>query len=340
MKPNIFRVLALLCLPLATQAQPIITSSDYSPVAGETFLIGICSPMGISPSSLGAGVIWDFSSLAITFTGSTHYISCSATPFCSLFPGSTTAGYSIPTSGTVTDTTFIYYINSDTAFERIGFCHVGDTTTYITGVDILKYPFNYNDSKQDTFYGIRNSNIAGLDIKERILQRLTYDAYGTLKLPTGTYTNVARLHRYIVSQDSSVALGSYFTVDSSEQYEWYIAGYHNPILSIAVLGDSTIGVSYSERAAEGVDNVSATATTINVYPIPAHDKLNVQYQAGNAPVQIWLTDMSGKILLQNTGRSGTGNNVTTLNTGMFAPGIYLLRVYTGNEVVVKKVIIE
>jgi len=339
MKPNIFRVLAFVCLPLATQGQPIITSSDYSPVAGDAFLMHFCSPVGVSPGSMGKGINWDFSSLTVTFTDSTHYGSCSATPFCSLFPGSTIADYSISTSGAGTDTTYIYYSSSDTAFEETGFCHVGDTTTASSGF-ILPYPFNYNDHREDTIRHIRNSNVAGLGIRSRTYQRLTYDAYGTLKLPTGTYTNVARLHRYTVSQDSSAASGSYLTFDSSERCEWYIAGYHSPILSIEVLGDSTIGVSYSERATEAVDNVQTTAATVNVYPIPAHDELNVQYQAGSVPTQIWLTDISGKILLQSTGKSGTGSYVTTLNTSMFAPGIYLLRVYTGKEVVVKKVIIE
>jgi hypothetical protein len=84
----------------------------------------------------------------------------------------------------------------------------------------------------------------------------------------------------------------------------------------------------------GGSNSSADAT-ISIYPNPANDLLNVVVSE-NAYVQIM--DMNGRELIMET--NVTANQKQAISTENLANGVYMMKIYNGNFVTVKKVVIS
>ncbi len=83
----------------------------------------------------------------------------------------------------------------------------------------------------------------------------------------------------------------------------------------------------------GVKNV-ATESKLVVYPIPAQDLLNVEWEGNEATVK--LIDLSGKTMYQNRITS----NKLTINSAVIPAGIYTLVLQAEKEIIARKVIIE
>jgi PKD repeat protein len=76
---------------------------------------------------------------------------------------------------------------------------------------------------------------------------------------------------------------------------------------------------------EGIDFQSAT-----VYPNPSSNEFNVIFQT-QAPTSIdfTITDLSGKVIQTNTIQANSGVNTVNVNTQLFAKGIYMVQLKTG-----------
>jgi hypothetical protein len=87
----------------------------------------------------------------------------------------------------------------------------------------------------------------------------------------------------------------------------------------------------------GLDNPT-TSTKVNVYPNPATDFLNIEFNAGNKALNsIVMFDLSGKTVYEN---SNVTDNLTTISTTNIEPGTYLIRMLFDSEVRTQKVIVK
>ncbi len=63
-----------------------------------------------------------------------------------------------------------------------------------------------------------------------------------------------------------------------------------------------------------------------MYPIPAKQKLNIQVQSSKTEnVEIFITDISGKIIMKNKVALTTGVNSLLLNVASLKSGLYYLK---------------
>ena len=91
----------------------------------------------------------------------------------------------------------------------------------------------------------------------------------------------------------------------------------------------------------GVGNIANTATNINVYPNPTHEKVNVQWQnISEQTLHFTLYDLSGKIVFDNQKKYSLGKNSETIDLSSLSSGVYLLTMNNGEENFTKKIIVQ
>ena len=101
--------------------------------------------------------------------------------------------------------------------------------------------------------------------------------------------------------------------------------------STMVVPESTVGM------AEAEENIS-----FSVYPVPADENIFVQLKVNTHSIpEVWLTDISGKIILKASDAVSTrGLEYTfSLNSVDIEPGIYFIRIINDASVAVKKIIV-
>ena len=87
----------------------------------------------------------------------------------------------------------------------------------------------------------------------------------------------------------------------------------------------------------GVEDMNAT-NTINVFPNPTSDVLNITFSSGSADRVVEVVDVTGRVVY-STNVQGTENRISILVNG-WTKGLYLVRVIENNEVFVQKCVVE
>jgi hypothetical protein len=67
--------------------------------------------------------------------------------------------------------------------------------------------------------------------------------------------------------------------------------------------------------------------TINLFPNPAGDRLNVSVEGVQKKTAIKVYNLMGKLVMQQE----SGNTITQLNVSKLSAGFYLVHVNDGNE---------
>jgi hypothetical protein len=77
----------------------------------------------------------------------------------------------------------------------------------------------------------------------------------------------------------------------------------------------------------------------NIYPTPAKDNITFEINSSSGGLTvIEIVDFNGKIVLQNSFKATTGNNVKLLNTSKLQAGMYLIRVKNDTDMITEKII--
>lgn len=157
----------------------------------------------------------------------------------------------------------------------------------------------------------------------------------------------------------------YHDTDSSAVYSdtqngWYFRlaeqGSYDIIFSAAGYQSRTIpGVEVRNRNSARLDVVLEPAATdngpgevssypvVDVFPVPAGDRLSVRIDTGESSyhIRLLLYDRTGRLVRElYNGRPGPGKNLLLSGTDGIMPGLYLLEVRFGSEIVTRKVIIS
>lgn len=329
---------AVLAISGSLAAQPTLTNGNLSPVAGEKFYQFTCNTAGITNGASGAGVTWNFSGLTTVYTDSLEYIACMGTPYCDTFPGST---LSIDHGGGY----YEYYITDANQFAITGYGDAPYSEYYSNPISMLNYPMTYGTTSIDTYaysqpFSPYYSN--GVDTFHG-------DAWGTLILPSGTYTNTLRVHLVMTVHDSDLSGGSPVVTDHySDLYFWYTPGFHNPLLTMYY---DTIGtgtptlqdvVYYTEPASLKTKNSFVTQESIEVYPNPVNDLLHIRYNASVAQnITLSVTDMAGRVVGSSvTNEVSKGANELTYPVNTLSAGMYIMKLQTPVNTIVKKIMVQ
>lgn len=298
---------ALCAMALHTSAQPVILNGDKIPTPGMSVAISTGSGAA-GTGSAGAAQTWDLSGVSFTQIGNFITVSPASTPHAASFPSATYA-YTF-------SNTYSYFNASSTKMEVLGYTIVspGSGNDYTPNPrTVLKFPFNFGNSLTDDWQK------AGGSVNS---VTLTYDAYGTLIMPTKTYQNVVR-----VKED----YGS-----GAVDYQWYIL---NPLMSVLVFDHNTSTFYYVGATATAVNAPASSRYKAEIYPTPAKEKLTLALS--DSPLQndlkLSIMNMSGQVISE----LDINSQVTDISTDELPSGIYVYQLKDGqNTVKTGKIIVE
>jgi hypothetical protein len=297
-------------------SQITITSSDIKPLGAMVTQATDTLPVqNIQPGGTGSQS-WDFSSLKAHEAGVIKFVTPSQTLFGKRFPSSNLA--------IVIDTqTYAYLILDNNSMRLIGSASTTkiDTTTLFLGIDVnppqsvIKFPASYNNSYNETNKTtiVLPGTAVGLPVDSlrlvsNIKRSVSIDAYGTMKLPSGSYESL-RIKETSITTDSTYAFffGVWLLIDSSpkpdttETYNWWAKqnGLGFPVVTINITSSGTFSsVSWIKSLITNTKE-SQPLLEFSVYPNPAREFLKVETpEIFNGYVD--LLDMNGrKVLTKN-----------------------------------------
>lgn len=311
-KPLLLPVLLLASASIF--AQPTIQSSDFYPTIGESFTLNYGSY--IAPGLAGSNVTWDLSGLAASST-----ITVSALAANPSFPGTDlTLTYSGQSSIYVDFTPTEYLVN--------GLFQVPSNTT-ITYSDPMKYyefPMNMGESYTDNFAATFTTS--GFNFTRSGTISCEVDGYGTLITPSGTHTNVLRVHS-VQDYTDSYAMGSLdVTIDN---YTWIKAGFHQELAMVQTMTSDVSSGSSAYYASNTLGLNNSEFSTMKLYPNPTQDYLIIDFEV--TVDQIEVTDLNGRLVTVSFDKEAGILDVSQLNSG-----IYYVTIYSNNSSTVKKIV--
>lgn len=197
----------------------------------------------------------------------------------------------------------------------------------------MQYPMSYGTSFTDNSsctitYGTSWSRTADINV--------TADGYGSVVTPSGTITNVLRVHAVQHLIDNQYNPPSIYDNDS---YAYYKPGVHLPVVVLMrstvsffgfVTSDSTMSVM--EGNSIGFEEAVKHDIGVEVRPNPVSDRLEVLFgTAAGHHLSIDVLDARGSVVLhadRNTLVSGVQREF--MEVGGLKAGAYLLRVSDEN----------
>ncbi|RYD59016.1 MAG: hypothetical protein EOP56_01945 [Sphingobacteriales bacterium] len=216
---HLYVALAFLLPTTPVAAQPIVNSYlDYK--IGDTVKRVNCGP-GVQAGGSGAKLTWVFTNLSPVDTATTAVVAVWSTPAEADFPDAT----HVLQNGD----DYMYQKKTPTATYILG--NASATSSMLTKhpdpVQSAQRPFTYNDYYKDSFTMAPTTNTSGgggtIELKG--------DGYGTLQLPTGTYTDVLRIKMTLTQYDTILIGGTsmplllnataYYWVDNEHSTELF-----------------------------------------------------------------------------------------------------------------------
>lgn len=280
------------------------TLAMAQPVMQNVMPIGFSCTMSFGPAAApgsgGANQTWNLSAVPATPSATMTIVSPGSTPCGSAFPSANWAQ-------SISGANFNYYVSTSSQLEVIGESIPANCSGGMTYTDpkiVLQFPFSFTNSFSDTY----NTGTATGSVTT------TYDGYGTLITPAGTYTNVARV---------------IFTDGGSTTYEWFDTGAWGHPLAM-IVGSSTI---FFTNPSVGVAETNV-AETARIYPNPAHGNLSVSL--AEIPNGAALFNAMGMLVMTISPVSETFK----LDVSALPAGIYFLKLDTSKGAAIKKIVVE
>ncbi len=305
---------------------PTITTTVENTV-GDTLYYQACVADNFNAGPSGAGVTWDFSHMTPTGTiGRQFYVAPSTCLNGDSFP---TANINVQTPSAIQGVNNIgEYLQSSASGIQIRGWELPDITYYYDAEDFLRLPVTFNDSWVDSFHATISPDGSPQYYRRGTIS-VQADGYGTLKLPTGTVTNVLRVRFVEDYVDDLSSLGAGVVHYTSLLYNWYTPGVKSAVMAY----DSAWYTNSSPRKILSY-NTNAPAVTgikgesilsgIYVYPNPASGVVTI-----SAPVSVYdyaISDLSGQVMLSNAATE----QQTRINVSGLAGGLYLITVRGGD----------
>ena len=304
MKKNYFAFVLLLSAGCFALAQPVVTSASFQDFSVRAH--SVSNFTGITVGNAGANQTWNYS-LVVTDPPFIYLKSIpeSAAPAHSQIPE---ANYFISVSSIFNNIiyqNFSYVKITSSSYEPLGTINsAGDFEGYID-TPLVPLPLSYTNSFVDSEQLTTDPMVS--------VSTSTYDAYGSLTTPYGTFTNVVR----IKDED-----------DVSTSYSWYKFDPYTPLMSIEVsngTGQITDVIIWENSPGLATNQVIAADSKISIFPNPTNDILSLKLPNNIAIDKITITDLTGKTVKEQS------QNTEVIHVENLATGIYVLQATSGND---------
>lgn len=207
---SLFTVILLVC---GLSAQITITQNAM-PVAGDTLRYSTASPADIGKGWMkkGGNQSWDFSTLKSNGSALYEYLSANKTPYAFYFfgqIGQKTAD-SIGAGPFLFKDIYSFYTKSSTVFkaEGLGYQYSGFplAAKYTDDDEIYSFPLEYNDSDVSTFRFVFSiPGQTAISFIQGGKRTNVVDAWGSIKTPYKTYSDVVRVKTIVDEVDTLVS---------------------------------------------------------------------------------------------------------------------------------------
>lgn len=339
---KLYLLLNAILFATVSQAQITITASDM-PVNGDTLRYSLATPLpgSVNLNDTGANNTWTFNFTPI-FQGIDEYqtaIKVNAT--YALTISATAYGYKvadslpIPGLGSAINVKEIYnFFNKKSSPSRFV------TEAFAAKISGLPIPANYSDEDEVYFfplaYGNKDSSDFFLNVSIPTIGSLKMDGYrktvvdgwGTISTPFYTTpVNCIRLRSEVVQVDSVQVTGlpAIGLPRTTIDYKWLVNGDHYPALwvttSVVANVETITAIRYRDKyrsLSVAEHKPGAAISTLNVYPNPAGDVLNISVPNNYQQYLVEVFDVQGKLIT-------TVKNTNTVNTSALASGNYIVR---------------
>jgi hypothetical protein len=327
-----------LCILLAAfslHAQTFtLTLAANQPAIGDTnrtYVIDTTAQGNINASTGGPNITWNLSSLnVIGGPATTAWIDPSGVPSATAYPGCSI----VSQQGTL----YSYYktvSSPSTQLEFMGVTSSSLNMNFTNTAIYARYPFAFTNNITDNFSGNFTFSLSGSASGSGTT---VADATGTLILPSGTYNDVLKIRS---SQTTTLNAGFINGTIKQTIYSFYHASQKYPLLSvnyqtITVAGSPTVTAIVNGNANNftvGLKELKADEASLQVYPNPATQALNIQMLSPLQPAGIKILDQIGREIY--SGEFNAKIDISKWNSGM-----YYLEIKTAKGTVTRKFIKE
>lgn len=323
MKKNLLKTLATLTIcSSALIAQPTLNSNGINPIVGDVYILK--QGNFVSPGTAGANQTWNLSGLVSTSTASYTSTNPSSTPYAASFTNSNFSMYNA--AGGV----YVYNNTSASAWQSTGAYGNGVLFAYSNPEDLLHYPFNMGNTYTDPW--AVNFVSGGMNFARTGTTTVTYDGYGTLILPNGTFSNAVRVHFYQSFQDVYTFASTTNTITyTNDEYMWYLNGNHQTIAAVYTSENSTAPGQlqqngfYVNSIVSSVNEYDNVSSNIISYPNPASDEITFNFINNTELKEIQVYSITGKLLLTEKVNHIESQNGLNIKLNDFSNGIYLVK---------------
>lgn len=338
-------------LAVQALAQPIL-ENNVVPNIGDSYQIADADTFGIFQGNAGANQTWNLSALqpvGDTHRVQYHIIDPDGTPYIIHYPNANLA-----TKIEEDRVIYAYYRTQPDQLTFSGSSSVAHNQIYSDPDVRLRFPTPFNGSSLDTFRYATDFG-AGIVFHAAGTRTTTYDGYGTLTTPLGTFPDAMRI-KSVAAYTDTATFGNVLVLTHNEltTYAWLIAEHPDYLAGIYYLkttsetqipGFDTLfienpvikTVSYISETAVGLKDLAPSVegvSELTLGPVPAGDRLVIRFRADkmNKILQLRLTDAFGRILQTQPLDCVPGENEIPLSIGLMPSGAYFLMVTDGRGV--------
>ncbi|MGZ3866417.1 MAG: T9SS type A sorting domain-containing protein [Bacteroidia bacterium] len=321
--------LASLFLGLKITAQTL-TYANYSSVLTATTNLAIANNSSFNTAlntTTGNGVTWNAAGITQqSGTPAIHfvYVNPSTTPNGSLFP---TANYAQYDPALTSAIGYEYYNISADSMTRTGTYDPSTAHEIYSDPDKrLIFPFSYGQSFNDNYKKTNYSNSTTISSVQTGSRTVTFNGFGTLILPQGSFSNVA-----LISELRTNSLGG-----NEYTYTWIDIFTGNGLLYYHDNAGSITTV-YTLEAVNAVQSIDiARAVTLAPNPVSNNSQLSIKTNETLVNSELSIFDSFGREISKE---KFDGNKVT-INKGNAKAGLYFYEVKTSEGLLKGKVIFE
>jgi hypothetical protein len=341
MKKNYLFMITFLLFSTVVISQPVITYSGNCPQVGDRYDLALFSG-NINPGSAGGNQTWDFSDVTSDGTSILYAISPAQTPYGDYYPDANIAfNYN-------NEEAYSFALTSPSEFLNLGTASIQNSMEviiyYSDPAKLMEFPFAFNDTYDDSFYGSFSSGT--LEVHQSGTITSVADGWGNITTPFGNYNSVLRVKTQRTQIDSAW-MGGNFVYSSTTNYidfEWYDPDIAMPVFSIAIT--ESAGVTDTSgtylTTPQSITELNNRSNNIMAFPNPATDFVTVVFNADNTnPLTITITDVSGRTIWHMEKEiSLTGRQSIIVPLNNIKTGLYFVNINDGKTVKSRKLIIR
>ncbi len=324
-------LLSLLLLSFSCSLYGQITlNRSHFPQSGDSMRVSNAPTTGMADrvQNTGPNQNWDFRDLQSNSQEVLYYQSSLQTPYFFYFFN--TFGNKLVDSIdlVVTQLTLLYNFfganNNKFSTRGLGFSVQGLPlpANYTDEDEIYHFPLNYGRRDSTTFAFAASLPTLG-DYKNSGWRRTEVDGWGTIQTPYGSF-ECLRLKSTVFTRDSlnfqgfNLGLPARTTVE----YKWLAKEEKVPILEITgtqLLNTFTpTTVRYRDRLPPVIPAASSgDPLGLQLYPVPAHDKLFLRIHPTNPLQRIMIFDSFGKLVHDDNSFPAAGLDLTYWSDGVY-----------------------